>query len=356
MTLRLAIDGHVLTGKSQGSRTVLARLVQALDEEGLAEGIVLYSDDPEQIRAAYPGVQHRRLPSSSSSRRLLLDFPRLLAREQVKAALFTYIAPPLSPVPTVVFMHDILPVTHPHYFPWAFALRFRLLTFLTLMQAKRVLTISESSAASIRRLFPFAAGKVHVLLLGPSFEEAVYEAARPDPARRPYILAVGRIERRKNMRLLVEAFLSAALPDVDLKIVGSLDMGYEWDVPSDPRIQRLSNVPDADLIDLYRGASLFVFPSSAEGFGIPLLDATLFGLPVISSSRTSMPEVAGPLATYFDPEGDDAGDVLRDLISGHFGAEPIRSGSAVDRQTQLGKFSWRSVARRFAGIVGDVVA
>jgi glycosyltransferase involved in cell wall biosynthesis len=356
VTLRLAIDGHVLTGKSQGSRTVLARLVEALQAEGLADGIVLFSDDPEQIRQAYPGVEHRQLPSSSSSRRLLLDFPPLLRRERVRAALFTYIAPPLSPVSTVVFMHDILPVTHPQYFPWAFAFRFRLLTLLTLIQAKRVLTISESSAASIRRLFPFASSKVHVLLLGPSFDEAVYKAAEPDPAKRPYILAVGRIERRKNISLLVEAFLAADLRDVDLVIVGSHHMGYEWKVPSDHRIRQLSNVSDAELIDLYRGASLFVFPSSAEGFGIPLLDATLFGLPVISSSRTSMPEVAGSLATYFDPERDDARDVLRDLISGHFGSEPIRPASAGDRQAQLAKFSWRRVARRFAQIVRDVAA
>ena len=147
-----------------------------------------------------------------------------------------------------------------------------------------------------------------------------------------------------------EVALMVAVP----VIVGSLDMGYEWEVPQDHRIHQLSNLPDSDLVDLYRGASLFIFPSSAEGFGIPLLDATLFGLPVISSNRTSMPEVAGSLATYFDPEESDAQAVLGKLISGHFGAEPIRWGSASDTQAQLRKFSWRSVARRFAQIVSAV--
>ena len=353
MKHRLAIDGHVLTGKSQGSRTVLARLLEALQEEGLASGVVLFSDDPDQLVGVYPAVEHRKIPSASAIRRLLVDFPRLLKEVRVRSALFTYIAPPLSPVSTVVFMHDVLPLTHPHYFPRLFTIRFGLLTFLTLVQARRVLTISEASAVAIRRTFPIAARKVHVLPLGPSFDEAAYQPAEPASGRRPYILAVGRIERRKNMKLLVEAFLAADPEGVDLVIVGATHMGYQWDVPADPRIRRLSDVPDGDLVELYRGASLFVYPSSAEGFGIPLLDATLFGLPIISSSLTSMPEVAGDLATYFDPEAPDAVTVLARLIKGHFHTAPIAGGSRQDIRSQLDKFSWRALARRFSAIVDN---
>jgi glycosyltransferase involved in cell wall biosynthesis len=348
---RLAIDGHVLTGKSQGSRTVLACLVQALHEESLADGIVLFSDDPAELAAAYPAVEHRKLPSASPIRRLLVDFPRLLKGARVQSALFTYIAPPFSRVSMIVFMHDVLPLTHPHFFPRLFTLRFGFFTFLTLLQSRCVLTISEASAAAIRRLYPFAAKKVNVLPLGPSFEEMAYRPARPDPAGRPYILAVGRIERRKNMKLLTDAFLAADLHDVDLVIVGTTHMGYQWDVPEDPRVRRLSNLSDADLIEVYRGASLFVYPSSAEGFGLPLLDATLFGLPIVSSNLTSMPEVAGALATYFDPEAEDAVETLSGLIFGHFRDRPIAGGSVLDIKEQFDKFSWRSLARRFARIV-----
>lgn len=351
MKHRLAIDGHVLTGKFQGSRTVLSRLVEALQKEGLADRVVLFSEEPASLQKDFPGVEHREIPPCSGVRRLLFEFPRLLKAADVRFALFNYIAPPFSPAGTVVIMHDVLPLTHPHYFPLAFALRFRLLTFLTMLQARLVLTVSEASASSIRRLHPFAGRKVEVLPLGPSFEESVYAAARPDPGRRPYILAVGRIERRKNMKLLVDAFLRADLADVDLVIVGANHMGYEWDVPDDPRIRRLANVPDAELAEIYKGASLFVYPSSAEGFGIPLLDATLFGLPVISSSLTSMPEVAGPLASYFDPEAENALETLSGLIDGHFQGRALAGANPEQVRSQMGRFSWRAMARRFAHLI-----
>lgn len=351
MRHRLAIDGHVLTGKFQGSRTVLAGLLQALHEEKLAKGIVLFSDVPADLADAYPDVEHRKLPSSWPTRRLLVDFPRLLKQARVQSALFNYVAPPLSRVSMIVLMHDVLPLSHPHYFPRLFTLRFRIFTFVTLLQSSCVLTVSEASAAAIGRRYPFAAKKVHVLPLGPSFKDSAYRPAKPDPASRPYILAVGRIERRKNMKLLSDAFLAADLHDVDLVIVGATHMGYQWDVPEDPRVRRLSNLSDADLIEVYRGASLFVYPSSAEGFGLPLLDATLFGLPIVSSNLTSMPEVAGELATYFDPEADDAVETLSGLISGHFRGRAIAAGSAPAIKEQFNKFSWRSLARRFAEIV-----
>ena len=156
------------------------------------------------------------------------------------------------------------------------------------------------------------------------------------------------------MDLLVRAFAAAGLPDVDLKIVGQVDMGYAWAGPDDQRIQVLSGIDDETLAHLYRGASLFVYPSSAEGFGIPLLDATLFGIPVISSNLTSMPEVGGSLPTYFDPTRVAAMEELADLIQGHFAGRPIYSPTVAERKRQLERFSWESIARRFWALVDTI--
>ena len=105
------------------------------------------------------------------------------------------------------------------------------------------------------------------------------------------------------------------------------------------------------MIDIFRGASLFAFPSKAEGFGIPLLDALLFGIPTISSNQTAMTEVAGNLATFFDPTSSDADFLIADLIRCHFGGRPIAAPSMEQRRKQAAKFSWDSNAKRFLAVI-----
>jgi len=150
---------------------------------------------------------------------------------------------------------------------------------------------------------------------------------------------------------LIDAFIEADLADVRLVIVGAVDAGFAFAVPRDPRIEIRRRVPEDDLIALYRGASLFVYPSAAEGFGLPLLDATLFGIPTIASNRTALPEVGGDLVRYFDPEARDAVATLAALIAGHFGASPISAPNATQQRAQAERFSWARAADDFLAAI-----
>jgi alpha-1,3-rhamnosyl/mannosyltransferase len=160
---------------------------------------------------------------------------------------------------------------------------------------------------------------------------------------------VGRIEKRKNVHLLIDSFCMADLANVDLVIVGRLDEGFTISFPDDARIRHMTDVDDESLIKLYQGAALFVYPSAAEGFGIPLLDGLAFGLPTISSNQTSMPEVGADLPSYFDPTINGAREVLSTLIRDHFRTQPIAAPSFDDRQRLLSHFNWQ----RFATYILD---
>lgn len=350
------IDAHVLDGKQQGTKSVLKCLLREIADLGAAKRFCLMCYDPKACEEIIgrSGFHYEVLADKGQYFRILIDLPNRLSRAAPRLAVFQYISPLFSRTKSVVFIHDILPLTHPHLFPPIYALRCRLLYSISIANAEKVVAVSQEGARQIRDVFPRAAEKTVVVRNGPSFGLDAYKLDQDfnlASRQRPYILAVGRIERRKNIDLLVKSFLAAGIDNVELRLVGNFDMGYRYCIPKDPRVVVMNNIHDRELIELYRNASLFVYPSSAEGFGMPLLDAVLFGLPVISSNQTSMPEVAGELAVFFDPTDSDAEVTLSGLIRSHFKDEPIMGPTRKQRVLHSNTFSWRRSAEHFLTIL-----
>lgn len=341
-----AVDAHVLTGRPQGTRTVLLTLLRAIADLGEACRFVLYAHDVAAARRVIdrPGFAYRPIPAGSAAMRLLVHLPAMLARDRPAAALFQYIAPPTWRGRSVVAVHDILPLTHPWLFPRGFQLRSRVLFTMSIARARRVIAVSEFTQAALAARFPACTGKLRLVVNGPSFPLAAY-AAPPAPATgERIVLAVGRLERRKNMPLLARAFVRAAVPDLRLVIVGRGERGHSCDLPQHPAIEVRADDDDDELIALYRRAALFVMPSSAEGFGLPLLDATLFGVPAIAARCCALPEVGGRGCRYFDPDAPDAEGVLAGVIRGHSGDSPIVPPAAWPAQ-QMARFDPAKSAR-----------
>lgn len=123
-----------------------------------------------------------------------------------------------------------------------------------------------------------------------------------------YVLAVGKLEPRKNIARLISAFQKAHLDDTTLLIVGPKG----WDNtqsstlhPPSSNIRFLGFVPDADLFALYKNALFFIYPSLYEGFGFPLVEAMSLGCPVATSNTSSMKEIAEGYGLLFDPESEE---------------------------------------------------
>ena len=239
---------------------------------------------------------------------------------------------------------------HPEYRPQR---RARIIERATLpfavREADAIAAISEATAADLRARFPAASGKTEVTPLAAADRFAtdpgdVGAVLERHGLAAPYVLAVGTLEPRKNLPRLIEAF--AVLPPElrdrhELVLVGAA--GWETDetlaaiAGHRHLVRQLGHVPDADLPALYRGASLFAYPSLYEGFGLPVLEAMAAGAPVLTSDVSSLPEVGGDAVLYCDPR--DVASIRDGLVAGLTDRARVEALAARGRERAAG-FSW----------------
>ncbi len=171
-----------------------------------------------------------------------------------------------------------------------------------------------------------------------------------------YILFVGTIQPRKNLVRLIEAFAKVKNYRGELVIAGKPGWLYE-EIMNAPKRFKVSNrvkfigrVEDADLAAIYKGASLFVWPSLMEGFGLPILEAMNFGLPVICSSRGALPEVAGKAALLVNPErAEEISSAIKLLLENR----ELRQGLVEAGYRRCAQFSWGKAAQKTLSILTD---
>lgn len=204
-------------------------------------------------------------------------------------------------------------------------------------EADCVITISQSSKMDIVEILGIPEDKIKVIYLAATPE------FRPDGPRynhpKPYILAVGTREPRKNLARLIAAFKKMKNKDLDLIIAGK----YGWGEDIGPGVINLGYVPQKNLPTLFRGAKAFVYPSLYEGFGVPILEALSCGIPVICGRNSSMPEVGGDAVTYADVESvDDLASKIKNIK---------KTGLEI---SQSKKFSWKKTAEQTVNVYEEL--
>jgi glycosyltransferase involved in cell wall biosynthesis len=217
----------------------------------------------------------------------------------------------------------------------------------------------EAAAASdlIIAVSDFTARQVESLLHVPSSRiRVIHHGVLPRPIpqlkREKIVLCVGAIQRRKNQAALVKAF--AAMPEEwRLVLAGSQGFGAEETMsaieasPARARIRVTGYVSDAELAEWYAKAGIFAFPSLDEGFGMPVLEAMSAGIPVITSNRSSMPEIAGDASLLVDPT--DLNALSDALLSLHHRQDFAAQLSKVGRN-HAGLFTWEKAIARTAAV------
>jgi glycosyltransferase involved in cell wall biosynthesis len=219
-----------------------------------------------------------------------------------------------------------------------------------LRRAAALPCISEATRRDLVELFP-AAEPTAVTI--PLAADERFATARPGdaPARhgldRPYVLAVGALEPRKNLERLVAAWgrLPSGLRDGHrLALVGPRG----WDdepilrAAAEGGARLLGRVDDADLAALYAGCAAFAYPSLYEGFGLPVLEAMAAGAPVVTSSVSSLPEVAGGAALLVDPHDTDA---IAGALARVLGDAALAADLRARGRKRAAVFSWERTAR-----------
>ncbi len=352
--MRVSIDCQALAGKQTGFGTYLSQLLPALRH-------VAGPDDTfQEIRNI---TKDLRTPS-----RMLWDQVRLplAAMRQRPDALFVpaFTAPLLWRGKLVVTCHDVIGMIFPQYFSTSAQLYWKTLLPASLRHADHILTVSTASKRDIVRLVGIPESRITVTPLAaksvfqPQTNPALLtQVRRTHNLPRPFCLAVGTLEPRKNLPFLIEAFATAKREDHDLVIVGKRG----WDADNvDQRIKQLhlgdrvrivEYVAEDEVVQLMAGATALLFPSRYEGFGLPVLEAMACGTPVVASTSSSVPEVAGEAVLYADPADLDA---WRTHISNVIGDQALRDKLRASGLQRAKQFTWENTAQRTLAVLHDV--
>jgi glycosyltransferase involved in cell wall biosynthesis len=326
-----------------------------------AERIAAAGLPPERTRAlAWPGRLATRAWVELRRPRL----PARLAGELDLLHATSAAIPPARGLPLVATVHDIAFRHFPEAYPASGRRFHERATRIAVAEAARVLVPSAATARDLADLYGLEPERVTVTPLGVDPPPA----PDPEPVRRllerlgvrgPFLLAVGTLEPRKNLGRLVAAFAEAAaeLPEHHLVVVGPSGWGKALaagavppridGVPprvtgtTPPRVVLTGRVEDAVLQGLYSLADGLAYPSLYEGFGLPVLEAMARGLPVLTSDRSSLPEVAGGAALLVDPADVPAiAKGLVELVSDR----ALRQRLAADGPRRAAAFTWRATA------------
>jgi glycosyltransferase involved in cell wall biosynthesis len=258
--------------------------------------------------------------------------------------------------PWVLTIHDLGPLERPEFFTQAHPWLVRRMLAQAVKRAAAVMCISETTAAAVRGIVgPALDGRLSVIPLGLPAEQFTPPAAGAltglaglPPAGEPFFLFTGSMNPRKNLPRIVRAFAAAAgsIPH-HLVLAGSLGWDFqalEAEIAASPiagRIHRPGYVTDDQLKALYAAADGYIYVSLYEGFGLPIIEAMAQGCPVLTSDRSSMPDVAGGAALLVDPENEEA---IAEKIIALAENGPGRADRVARGLAHAASFSWTRTA------------
>ena len=377
--MRIGFDARFLTHPQAGGfKTYTENLVSALAAVDRDNEYVLYLDRTPGGRDAVPAAPNftsrivpASLPLAGMPWREQVALPRQAARDRIDLLHCPCLTAPLRlACPLVVTIHDMLWLQPQKYAtgrsrPLKRVLMdayYRVVPQRAAKRAAAIITVSQSSKQLIVEQLGLDANRIIVTYAAPAAQFRQLDDAGATLAVRqardlegPFILGIGSADPRKNMSALVRAYgrlpaelrertrlvivwTHAALAPQLTGLVDALGLTHQ--------VRFLERVSTDELVALYNAASLFVFPSLQEGFGLPLVEAMACGAPVVAADNSSIPEIAGDAALLVDAQDDEsmAASMRRVLTDGPLRASLVRKG--LERAAT---FSWERCARETIG-------
>jgi glycosyltransferase involved in cell wall biosynthesis len=348
------VDGRMARRRPTGAATYITDLAQAL-ADGDDAGV-----DVRVLWGPPPLPRRNRLTTAGN---LLLDLAWIhvllpLAawwrRADVVHAPFNW-GPRWCPCPVVVTVQDLAWERVPEAFPAGFRRYARLFGRMSARRAARVIATSASTRDDLIELYRVDPARIRVIPIG-----VAPPPAAPPAEREPFILAVGEFEPRKRIRELVAGhreYLRTAPPDPPpCRLVlagagGSDEAAVRRE--AGPECELLGFVSDATLHDLYRRATLLVYPSAYEGFGLPVLEAMTHGCPALVARNSSLTEVGADAAAYLDdPTPEGIAPALTELLADR----AALAARGEEARLHAARFAWPAVAQATRDVYREVAA
>jgi glycosyltransferase involved in cell wall biosynthesis len=357
LALRVGIDAHMVGGEETGNESYVRGLVDGLGAVGEElELLVYYVRSP--WTTANARARFEKLATENPLVRLGVELPLRTVRERLDVLHMTYASPAWSAAPVVVTVHDICYATNPEWFSPRDVRVLSTMVPRSIRKSAHVITVSESARRQIMETYRVPEGKISAIPNGPgpgaapiSEDDARKElAALGLDVSRPYLLAVGNLQPRKNLVRLIEAFrilIESKRHDIDLVVVGpqryrAADVLQAAAGPIAERIRFTGYATDRQLAACYRCSTAFVFPSLYEGFGLPALEAMAHGTPVASSDVDALREVCGDAAVMFDPRSTES---IANAMALILDDADLRRRLSAAGLARAALFSWEKSAR-----------
>lgn len=371
--MRVGINAiFLVAGKGGGIERYLRNLIKALQKLDHENRYIIFTnkdntgtfDLKENFKEYFSPVSARFRPMKILWEQFLLPF-------QVKAAGIDVLFSPgnVSPLfvscPSVVVIHDLIPFVRPDNFNKIELGALRLLLYLTAKMASGIITVSRSSKRGIIDRFRISSDKIFVIYLAcdqtflysqPSVEETG-KLKKQYGIKGDFILCTASTRPYKNFDRLLLAFrLLKKRHKVKhcLVIVGAPGRHHRFllkmvaDLGLNEDVIFTGFVPDKVLPTLYSAASVFVYPSLYEGFGLPILEAMACGTPVVASNAASLPEVVGDAGLIFDPYNIE--EMCKKIYRILSNEEP-RNELITKGKQRARNFSWEKTAKEVVNVL-----
>ncbi|MBI2602896.1 MAG: glycosyltransferase family 4 protein [Deltaproteobacteria bacterium] len=358
--MRIGINGRFLLAKQTGVQRAAYNMVATLVKVDRDNEYFLFTGPQELGKDEWKHPNVTVIPANIRRDKTLhnmiweqVTLPRLARQHRVDILHSpANMAPLFYKGKSIVHIHDLCFVVNPQWYSYLFRTWYKFVIPRLARKATRVVTNSNNSRNDLLLFCKLPIERVSLVYwaVDNSFHQEIDLASALTRQRKDYILYVGSLEPRKNIRILVEAFelLRKKNPDLKTKLVliggesplfASVSLTIK-EYKDDIILKGFVN--EHTLREYYRNAELVVYPSLYEGFGLPPLEAMASGTPVVTSITSSIPEVVGTAALTVDPSNvvdlsRAIGSVLRD--------QELRNKLIVKGFKQVRHFNWKHVAR-----------
>lgn len=261
-------------------------------------------------------------------------------------------------------IHDLIPLKFPSFHPILSVIAHKFLLPNIIKNANLLITNSKQTEKDLLAFLPRAKGKTHSIYLGkedffkPSHSKEILKKYKIEA---PYFFSLGTIEPRKNLITLLEAYsLFRSTNKKKVQLVISGEFGWNSNKfykkllkhPFKEDIKLIGYAKRRELPYLYSQAEAFIYPSFYEGFGLPVLEAMACGTACLISNQSSLPEVGGDAALYFDP---DSTQDLKDLMQDVMDQDELKKTLKEKSLKQAQKFSWENFAQQLLLIINKEI-